>query len=253
MNLIVERSGLTVTAEDRSWILSKLLSLTQPSMCIDPNPVVSVVSRKAHSMQYKYATPAVKKALKRFTPSSINRKRKLDQVKNILTIILLIFLSITFDLKCSFSGDLKIYDFIVNLNKHNKVTPQEVLLRHQATVRANARMVASKSGSDIIPVPPIITQPTPVMAYARQLPSRMDSTDVTPKQVEEYILETVDRSSNKVYHTRLTILQRPSDDEYIGELYVERDYKETDKKGSSCRFTLGTRANAVKYIHQVKN
>jgi hypothetical protein len=113
-------------------------------------------------------------------------------------------------------------------------------------------MAASKVGSDIIPVPPVITQPTPVMAYARQLPSRMDSTDVTPKQVEEYILETVDRSSNKVYHTRLTILQRPSDDEYIGELYVERDYKEADKKGSSCRFTLGTRANAVKYIHQVK-
>jgi hypothetical protein len=80
MNLIVERSGLTVTAEDRAWLMNKLLNLTQPTMCIDPNPVVSVVSRKTHSMQYKLATTNVKKALKKFTPSSVNRKRKLDQV-----------------------------------------------------------------------------------------------------------------------------------------------------------------------------
>ena len=35
-----------------------------------------------------------------------------------------------------------------------------------------------------------------------------------------------------------------------GELYVERDYRENDKKGSTCRFVLGTRPHALRYINQ---
>ena len=48
---------------------------------------------------------------------------------------------------------------------------------------------------------------------------------MTPQVVEEYVLETAERGQARVYHTRLTILQRHANDEYIGELYVERDYK----------------------------
>ena len=36
----------------------------------------------------------------------------------------------------------------------------------------------------------------------------------------------------------------------LGELYVERDYRENDKKGSTCRFVLGTRPHALRYINQ---
>ena len=73
---------------------------------------------------------------------------------------------------------------------------------------------------------------------------------MTPQLVEEYVLETADERQNRVYHTRLTILQRLANDEYIGELYVERDYREEDKKGSTCSFLLGTRTNAQRYINQ---
>ena len=45
--------------------------------------------------------------------------------------------------------------------------------------------------------------------------------------------------------------QRWSNDEYLGELYVERDFKEGERKGSTCRFVLGTRQNALSYINQV--
>ncbi len=64
---------------------------------------------------------------------------------------------------------------------------------------------------------------------------------MTPHVVEEYVLETAERGSQRVYHTKLTIFQRASNEEYLGELYVERDFKEKDNKGSTCRFTLGTR------------
>ena len=59
---------------------------------------------------------------------------------------------------------------------------------------------------------------------------------MTPHMVEEYVLETPERGASRIYHTRLTIYQRLANDEYLGELYVERDYKEGDNKGSTCRF-----------------
>ena len=61
--------------------------------------------------------------------------------------------------------------------------------------------------------------------FVRPLNRRPESIDMTPQLVEEYILETAERGQPRVYHTRLTILQRLANDEYIGELYVERDYK----------------------------
>ena len=64
-----------------------------------------------------------------------------------------------------------------------------------------------------------------VAKYVRPIGRRTDTNDMTPQVVEEYVLETAERGQARVYHTRLTILQRQANDEYIGELYVERDYK----------------------------
>ena len=64
-----------------------------------------------------------------------------------------------------------------------------------------------------------------VAKHVRPIGRRADTNDMTPQVVEEYVLETAERGQARVYHTRLTILQRQANDEYIGELYVERDYK----------------------------
>ena len=91
---------------------------------------------------------------------------------------------------------------------------------------------------------------TDVAKHARAIPKRPEVTDMTPHVVEEYILETAERGANRIYHTKLTIFQRLANDEYLGELYVERDFNEKDKKGSTCRFVLGTRPHALRYINQ---
>ena len=101
----------------------------------------------------------------------------------------------------------------------------------------------SSNGHD----PNIITD---VAKHARAIPKRPEVTDMTPHVVEEYILETAERGANRIYHTKLTIFQRLANDEYLGELYVERDFNEKDKKGSTCRFVLGTRPHALRYINQ---
>ena len=91
---------------------------------------------------------------------------------------------------------------------------------------------------------------TDVSKHARAIQRRADVTDMTPHVVEEYILETAERGANRIYHTKLTIFQRLANEEYLGELYVERDFNERDKKGSTCRFVLGTRPHALRYINQ---
>lgn len=80
-----------------------------------------------------------------------------------------------------------------------------------------------------------------------------ESSDYLPQLVEEYILETEMPSKNnskRVYYIKLSILQRPSNFEYLGELYLDRDHKENERNGVACRFTLGSRLHATKYVQQ---
>lgn len=242
-NLIAERLGRAgpTTCEERAALEGQLALVTQPPLCLDPDPVVSVLARKSCVNQQKFATASVRRTLKKFSQVGANRKRKLDQ--------------------CSSAAcDLEIFDFIQNVNKnYKKVTPQEVLQKHQAAVRSNARLASLKasdiaasggSSNGIASVNSVLPQPGEVANYARQLPKRGDTNDMTPHIVEEYILETAERGTTRIYHTRLTIYQRLANDEYLGELYVERDFRENDNKGSTCRFALGTRTHALRYINQ---
>jgi hypothetical protein len=75
-------------------------------------------------------------------------------------------------------------------------------------------------------------------AYERTRPTP----DCQPQLVEEYILETEKTSPHAgagFFHIKLSILQRPSDQEFLGELYVDRDHVEGERNGAACRFTLG--------------
>ena len=135
-----------------------------------------------------------------------------------------------------------------------------MLLQHQAMMRVNLRAIVQ---SQQLPAASTTASATSMMApsdqhqivtdvskHARAIQRRADVTDMTPHVVEEYILETAERGANRIYHTKLTIFQRLANEEYLGELYVERDFNERDKKGSTCRFVLGTRPHALRYINQ---
>ncbi|XP_073990585.1 transcription factor Spt20 homolog isoform X2 [Rhodnius prolixus] len=89
-----------------------------------------------------------------------------------------------------------------------------------------------------------------VSSLARPLARPPDTSDNTPEIVEQYILETVSPQLLTTYHIRLTILHRPANSEYLGTLYIDKEYHEGYNNGSLCRFTLGSRANANRYIKQ---
>ena len=63
-------------------------------------------------------------------------------------------------------------------------------------------------------------------------------TDSTPEKIQEIILEG-EKTNNRAYYCKVTILRRPSTGEYLGELYLEEECaagKEEGKKdGRACR------------------
>ncbi len=192
----------------------------------------------------KYNTVPLSRTVRKYSQAGVNRKRKLDATP-----------------AASAAGAAgaasRLHDFVTKLNKRKKVNPQEALVRHQQLTRAAARkqqMLAS-GGAAAAAAASAATAPdapasTDVSRLARAIQRRPDVNDMTPHTVEEYILETAERGAQRVYHTRLTIFQRLANEEYLGELYVERDYRESENKGSTCRFTLGTRPHALRYINQ---
>jgi len=76
-----------------------------------------------------------------------------------------------------------------------------------------------------------------VEKYARPLTRPQLTGDSSPVVVEEYMSET-ERRDGRVNMSRLVIMQRLSDESYLGTLYVDRDFKDSDPKGNACRFVL---------------
>ena len=236
-------ANLVNSREERAMVESQLCLATQGPLCLDPNPVVSILAKKSCVRRQKFATPAMRRHAKIFSQAGLNRKRKLEET-------------------AAPPPELQLHDFVHKRPNHKNA--QEMLQQHQAMMRANLRSIlqgqqappasttssvaASSTISPNSNLDSLIV--TDVSKHARAIQKRADVNDMTPHVVEEYILETAERGANRIYHTKLTIYQRLANEEYLGELYVERDFNERDKKGSTCRFVLGTRPHALRYINQ---
>lgn len=86
------------------------------------------------------------------------------------------------------------------------------------------------------------SEPSQPLRLARAYERPRPTPDCQPQLVEEYVLETEKTSPHAgagFFHIKLSILQRPSDQEFLGELYVDRDHVEGERNGAACRFTLG--------------
>jgi len=225
--------------EERAALENQLAAATAGPLCLDPNPVVSLVARKAEASRRKFNTPTLKRSVERATYPGVAKKRKLDALPAAAATTL---------------TPLRLHDFIATLSKRRKKDPKEALSRHQTRSRALAKAEAAREGgqagamanSTTVTFTPAPCAPPSVVVDAveklsRPINRRPEINDLTPHLVEEYVLETAERGNNRIYHTRLTIFQRLANEEYLGELYVERDYRENENKGSTCRFVLGTR------------
>lgn len=94
--------------------------------------------------------------------------------------------------------------------------------------------------------------------YAKMVERPKMVLDNTPETVQEMTLEG-EKTNNRNYFCRVTIRRRPTDLQYLGELYLEEDTssgqgsassagsaEESEKGGRACNFFLGSKLNAQK-------
>lgn len=174
-------------------------------------------------------THRLRKTSKKFSQISVNRKRKLDQFTHRPGLELLDYLS-----KIRGKQKSNIFPFKAPKKIHEEIKP--------------------------IPVPnldvPNLNPPSHEIVIDRfkAFKPPKESSDFLPQLIDEYVLETDMPSKGnekpRVYHIKLSIFQRPSNSEYLGELYLDRDHQKGERNGVACRFSLGTKAQANKYINQ---
>ncbi|GAB1864951.1 Protein FAM48A [Camponotus japonicus] len=201
--------------EERLMLESHLVAATQGPLCLDPNPIPTLASTRIKQSKSLLTDHQLMRQAKKFSQVTVNRKRKLEQ-----------------------------------LAQPEGQTIQDLMQKFRAKRRGLATNTACP--------PPFLTSPPllppssaiEVLRYAKAYERPQDTIDCTPQVIEEYILEPAETKD----YIKLSILQRPATSEYLGELYMDKNHEgdEGKKNGSSCRFTLGTRAVANHYYQQFK-
>ncbi|XP_033351442.1 transcription factor SPT20 homolog isoform X2 [Bombus vosnesenskii] len=199
--------------EERLMLESYLVAATQGPLCLDPNPIPSIATTRLRQSKSLLTDHQLMRQAKKFSQVTVNRKRKLEQ-----------------------------------LAQPEGLTIQDLMQKLRAK-RGVATTTACPPPS--LTNPPLLPPNTPidVLRFAKAYERPRETKDCLPHVIEEYILET-GGSQGEIDHIKLSILQRPSNSEYLGELYMDKNHREGEKNGSACRFTLGTRVLANHYIQQ---
>ncbi|XP_076767117.1 uncharacterized protein LOC143433591 isoform X2 [Xylocopa sonorina] len=199
--------------EERLMLESHLVAATQGPLCLDPNPIPSLATTRLKQSKSLLTDHQLMRQAKKFSQVTVNRKRKLEQ-----------------------------------LAQPEGLTIQDLMQK----LRAKRGVVTTTAcPTPSLTNPPLLPPNTPidVLRFAKAYERPRETKDCLPHVIEEYILET-GGNQGEIDHIKLSILQRPSNSEYLGELYMDKNHREGEKNGSACRFTLGTRVLANHYIQQ---
>ncbi|XP_011694965.1 PREDICTED: transcription factor SPT20 homolog isoform X2 [Wasmannia auropunctata] len=199
--------------EERLMLESHLVAATQGPLCLDPNPVPTLASTRIKQSKSLLTDHQLMRQAKKFSQVTVNRKRKLEQ-----------------------------------LAQPEGQTIHDLILKFRTKRRGLATNTACPPPS--LANPPLLPPSTAidVLRFAKAYERPRETKDCSPQVVEEYILEPAESQD----YIKLSILQRPATSEYLGELYMDKNHRDGEKNGSSCRFPLGTRAVANHYYQQFK-
>lgn len=210
------------TAEEKLQLESQILMANTPNLCLSPDSKLSEIETTLNHNRQIWNTHSIRKMARQYFSVTVNHKRKLDQ--------------------CTYIHGLELYNYLQKEKKkdktayrrpHEEITPISV-------PNLDAPLLSPPTGGVNIP-----------QFKAYQKPK--ETSDCLPQLIEEYILETdipLKEGKKRLYHIKLSILQRPSNSEYLGELYLEWDHKQNEQNGVACRFSLGSKAHANQYIQQ---
>lgn len=209
-------------SDEKQQLESQIILANHPLLCLDPNKNAGRLASKINHNRQLFNTYRLKKAARKFSQVSINRKRKLDQFTH--------------------RPGLELLDYL-----------QKVKSKHKKPNKKICEEVKSLA-VPTLDVPNLTSPCTVNINEFKSFKRTRETSDCLPQLIEEYVLETdmppKGNDKPRVYHIKLSILQRPSNLEYLGELYLDRDHQTGVRNGVACQFSLGTRANASRYVNQ---
>ena len=196
------------------------MAVAEP-LCLSPNPCLGELAVNRDRVSKQMNSVELRRARANLSSSCrTNRKRKVSDGVH--------------------SSHFRLHDFLERKSRLGKPIPPILkvpntceiqLLSHkpthhslQAREEAVTLTVESSAPMDAVDV----------LRLAKAVERPKETNDCSIMTCEEYLYET-DRINGRVYLVRLTILQRPATEEFLGQLYVDRDYREgTLTGGASC-------------------
>ncbi|XP_076252522.1 transcription factor Spt20 homolog [Rhynchophorus ferrugineus] len=228
-NLTKDKSDVTI--EDKDALESQILLASTPDLCLEPDNHIENDLAEIYSRKHLWNTSPLRKIAKKFTQTTVNRKRKLDQHTHM--------------------HDLELFEFSKAKQRKSESSHSSRTLLRKATSEEHKTGISIPNLDCSSIGPP--NQPVTVNGF-KPMKWPEETNDCSLQLMEEYILETdmpsKDKDNPRVYHIKLSIFQRPSNFEFLGELYLDRDHKKGEGKGVSCRFSLGSRPNVHRYVQQ---
>ncbi|CAG9761880.1 unnamed protein product [Ceutorhynchus assimilis] len=222
------RDRTDFTSEDRDALESQILMAHTPNLCLEPDKNLENQISKIQNRTRVWNELPFYKITQKSSQVAANRKRKLYH----------------------FAHKDDLLEACSKAKKRRTCT----------TMMKSTKAVQLEEAKTVIPVPNLeapanLTHPEhPVAINVKPMTWPEDTSDCSPHLMEEYTLETditsKDKDKPRVYHIKLSIFQRPANLEFLGELYLDRDYKKDQRNGVACRFSLGSRPNAHRYVRQ---
>lgn len=223
------------TEEGKLVLESQLLLATEGPLCLDPSIEVAQVANQLQFNRNKFHTCGIRRSIKRHSQAFYNRAGLMSL--------------------CNAPSYLKVLDF---LSQYKKPQPP-----------VNLRLAKTPQTTDTWRQKPIhLTPPARVDVdlFSKIIERPKLTVDNTPERVQEVTLEG-EKTNNRSYFCRVTIRRRPTDLQYLGELYLEEDTSNSQgapavpnanisassKAGKACQFFLGSKLGAQKYLQQFQD
>ncbi|KAI1287305.1 Transcription factor SPT20 -like protein [Halotydeus destructor] len=218
--LVSTASGSSILSEeDRVSIEAEIVNATAEPLCLDPSPLVGIVSNLIHSQNDRLKSSySVRRLAKRCTQRTRNKVKRSETLPS--------------------PKELSLCDFLAK--KKNRTLPSNRLNKDVNSY------FSERTLSEATTVPSI----PDIMKFAKKFEQPPLMNDNSLVKVEEFNMEFIEHDRRS--HTQVSIFHRQIDDAYFGQLYVDRnrDAQPTSQGGSSCLFRLGSRDSTKKYISQ---
>lgn len=194
---------------------------TAEPLCLDPNPDIG---RKFINNQFKiqmWNTSSIRRQMKKFSQVSINRKRKTDQFTHI--------------------HGLELNNYL----RQKPRIPDQTSVSNSILTKTLPKEITSEIRPNRIQFPLTLTAPKEVIINkTKSYDKPRDNKESFPQIIETLTLE------KECSQVKITIFQRPSTSECLGELYVSKEYGNNQSNDAKCKFILGTKPNANQYMKQ---